>query len=140
MNTPSRAGKVAIRIVVASIAMLALGGPSPGHVGSCDGSAERTDYAEFCMNFQQWRCVRDYNEGRAYLDGTPARLDGPGYQTCANEIAARCTGGSYGMCGDVPKAPTTTQTDACIAAMSTPARNGTPEAMLPECVFSCGGI
>lgn len=140
-QTPSRAGKVAIRLVVASIAVLALGGPSPGHVGSCDGASEHTPYVDFCMQYQQWRCVRDYNGGRAYTDGSPPRIDGMGYQACAAEIGTRCSAGSYGVCGGIPNNPTRTQTDACIGAMADASRNGTLETALIECNFSsCGGI
>lgn len=143
MNTPSRAGKVAIRIVVASIAMLALGGPSPGHVGSCDGSAERTSYNDFCRVRDNVRCVRDFNNnGSEYAPGIPARITAAEYSTCAADARNEtCVGGNYPLCSDnTPAAPTRTQTDACIAALSDPSRFVIPEAMLRECVFSCGGI
>lgn len=131
-QTPSRAGKVAVRLFIASIAILALGGPSPGHVGSCDGSAERTPYPEFCERYQTYACQRDYDGGR---------LDIPGYTACAADAGMGCSAGNYMECNGVPTEPTQTQTDACLAAMQDPARYSLLASELIECRFSdCGGI
>lgn len=130
-QTPSRTGKVALRLLIATIAILALGGPSPGHVGSCDGSAERTPYVEFCVQRNTANCERDLTAGR---------IDGPGYTLCSGSVMMNCEGGNYTPCNGVETAPSTTQTDACVAALRDPARFGLLESELAECRFCSGGI
>lgn len=128
---PSRAGKVAVRLIVALIAMLALGGPSPGHVGSCDGSAERTPYADFCAARNTANCERDIQAGR---------IDGAGYRACSANVLVGCDGGNYAPCNGVDTAPSTTQTDACIGALRDTPRFGLLESQLGECRFCPGGV
>lgn len=130
-QTPSRAGKVAVRLFIASIAILALGGPSPGHVGSCDGSAERTPYIEFCVQRSTANCERDL---------AATRIDAEQYGVCSTNVMPGCEGGNYAPCNGVETAPSTTQTDACVAALRDPGRFGLLESELAECRFCPGGV
>jgi len=127
-------------MVIASIAALALGGPSPGHIGSCDGSAELTSFDEFCPLFETFSCERDYNLGMSYSDGSPQRItESAEYRACGS-MASDCRGGSYGTCNGVSTRPTTTQTDACLAAMQDRTRFQLLKSELAECRFCPGGV
>jgi hypothetical protein len=126
-RTPRRTGAIVVRLLVGAIGLLALGGPSPGHVGSCDGSAELAAPGAFCEQYRTWFCVRE-------LQGE--RINEAEYTNCANGIPTFCAAFSFGMCR-----PTQRRADSCIAAMRDPGRVSTPSSMIPECNFcDSGGI
>jgi hypothetical protein len=122
---PRRTGAIVVRVIVAAIGLLALGGPSPGHVGSCDGSAELASPGDFCTRYRTWFCARELQGGR---------INAAEYTNCANGIATYCASFTFGMC-----VPTQRRADSCISAMSDMGRVGTPSTLIPECNFCDNG-
>jgi hypothetical protein len=106
--------------VAGTIALLALGGPTPGYVGSCSaGSPAVVDAQQFCVDRKVAECVRD----RVAL-----RTDDPQYQACMLAISSSCEGATWNGC-----APSAQIADACISALRDMTRIGTPNTMIVEC-------
>jgi hypothetical protein len=122
--------RIAIRLGAGVIILLALGGPTPGYVGTCDASGGSTvaDPAQFCTSRKTWECARDY---------AAHRIDMGMYNACALGIDAACAGFNW-----TPGcAPSPQLADACISALSDMSRVGTPTPMIEECYTEslCGG-
>ncbi len=124
-----RPRRLAPRLLAGIILFLALGGPSPGHVGSCDGSGELADPAEFCEAYRTYFCARELNGGR---------LPVTEYANCTRRTG---TGGPYAYCTGFSfpcETPTQKSADACIRALDqTPVE--VPTADVAQCNF-CGGV
>ena len=124
---PSRRAGWAPRALVGAILLLALGGPSPGHIGNCDGDAQPADPADYCARYRAFFCAREYQGGR---------INAADYTLCAERSAMFCMGFNFDpMCG----VPTQRRANLCIDAMSDMGRVATPTTNLPECQF-CGGV
>lgn len=112
--------RVLLRLLAGTVALLALGGPTPGYVGSCTaGSPAVVDAQEFCVNRKVAECVRDR---------VAERTDDPQYQSCMLMIEGACTGITWNGC-----APSAQIADACISALRDMSRIGTANAMIVEC-------
>ncbi|MBX7195914.1 MAG: hypothetical protein K1X94_27920 [Sandaracinaceae bacterium] len=119
------------RVLAGIIAVLALGGPSPGHVGSCDGSGEQADAAMFCEAYRTYHCARELSGGR---------LPPEQYGDCTRRTGA---GGPYAFCTGFAFTPgcepTQRSADACIHALDvTPV--AVPTADVAQCDFCGGGV
>jgi len=114
------------RFIVGVLAVLALGGPSPGHVGSCDGSGELATPSEYCPLYRAYFCAREFQGGR---------INAAEYTTCADQSGAFCVGFNF----DAACHPTKRRADSCIQAMMDAGRVSTPTTALPECQY-CGGV
>lgn len=117
------------RILAGVVAFLALGGPSPGHVGSCDGSAEAADPDTFCEYYRTWECAREAASGRI--------ADQEAYRECTRRSG---TNGPYAYCVGFTFTcePTQGMADACIRALER-TDPSVPTADIPQCNF-CGGV
>ncbi len=127
----SRRARLVPRALAAVIAFLALGGPSPGHVGSCDGSGELADQASFCEAYQTWYCAREVGG---------LRLNGTMYNECIRRTGpsgpyAECTGFNF-MPGCEPSQRSA---DACIRALEAATDLSIPTTNIIQCDF-CGGV
>lgn len=119
------------RVLAGIIAVLALGGPSPGHVGSCDGSGEQADSAMFCEAYRTYYCARELSGGRLPADQ---------YSDCTRRTGS---GGPYVFCAGFNFTPgcepSQRSADACIRALdTTPVSVGTGD--VAQCDFCGGGV
>lgn len=129
------------RVVVGVVLFLALGGPSPGAVGACDGDISTVDADQFCAN----RKARECNRGRARgeLPAAPAPCtDDPvtpvnesevqvcAWQYCLGRVPSDCTGQTWDRCATPPSVATA---NACLSALENPDRVGEPTNAIPEC-------
>lgn len=121
MNQPKLTSRVALRLAVGLVAFLALGGPSPGHIGNCSGVSSGTpDANQYCVEKAAQECRRDFMAGRT---------DAAAFDTCVNSI--------YPMCDSVITwvgcVPTSAQTRACLNILSDTTRDAIPLRDIPEC-------
>ncbi len=101
---------------VALLFVLTLGAPSPGHIGGCSTTTPVADPEQYCVDKDVRICARTG-------------------MTCErNMILARCDGARW----PVGCRPTTTETNACLAALVDLSRLSVPDDMLPECAAICG--
>lgn len=122
--------RLLLRVLAGIVTMLALGGPSPGHVGSCDGGSELADTAEFCEVYRTFYCTREYAGGRMALEA---------YNACTS----RSPSGAYTYCVTNPFdacQPLKRETDACVRGLADDSDEwSTPSTAIPQCQI-CGGI
>lgn len=118
------------RLLAGAITFLALGGPSPGHVGSCDGSGELADPAQFCEAYRTFYCAREVSGGR---------ISGTEYNACVQRTGA---GGPYMFCTGFNFTPgcepSQRSADACIRALDQ-TDVSVPTGNVAQCDF-CGGV
>ncbi len=116
------ARKITLRLGALVIVGLALGGPTPGYVGTCDpgGSAGTVDRVQFCTDKETYQCARDLAAGR---------IDMTQYNVCAGHIDTDCHGFNF-PAGCAPSHPLA---DACISALSDSSRISTRSEMIVEC-------
>jgi hypothetical protein len=121
MNEPKLISRVALRLAVGLVAFLALGGPSPGHLGSCTGLSAPPDPYRYCVDTRGEECRRDVSAGRINVDVE--------FPACVDAILPRCEGVvAWPSC-----VPTSAQTLACLEALRDTNRYSTPSNELPEC-------
>jgi hypothetical protein len=116
---------LALRALVILAMTLALGA-TPGHVGGCNTESGLADPVMYCYQREAIECERD----RVALRITDAEA-----ATCNAAIPAMCDGFNFAP-GCRPAASTT---QACIDALSDPARIGTEDEAIAECQNLCGG-
>lgn len=101
-----------LRIAVGALLVLALGGPSPGHIGSCDGSAELAGAADFCERYRTYYCARELMGGR---------LPASEYQACIQRTGPN-SGDPFTYCSRFAFTPgcepSQRTADACIDALA----------------------
>ncbi len=120
--------RLVLRAAAGTVILLALGGPTPGYIGSCDASGPRVaDPAQFCVDRRQAECARDYYGMRISADM---------YNACAMTIESSCAGFNW-TAGCSPSPETA---GACVSALREMSRVGTATAMIPECYMEslCG--
>lgn len=130
-KTPNR-NRLVPRVLAGAILLLALGGPSPGHVGSCDGSGELADAAMFCEAYRTYYCARELNGGRLPLAEYPACIQ----RTGMGGPYTYCTGFSF-MTGCEPSQRSA---DACIRALEQATDVSIPTGNIAQCDFCGGGV
>ena len=112
------------------VVALALGGPTPGYVGSCStsGPDQSVDRVQFCVDSSTWKCARDLGAGR---------IDMNAYNACRARIDTDCAGFNF-PAGCSPSRP---RADACNSALSDANRIGTRSEDIVECQSNtlCGG-
>ena len=117
-----RLSGLAVRAAVGVLLVLGLGGPSPGHLGSC-GATSAADPVQFCTSKETYVCARECGSGRwdAAMRMTMCGTDAV--------IASRCAGFGF------PPGclPTQVQASACFEALRNPDRLGTPFLDITEC-------
>ncbi|MBN8615596.1 MAG: hypothetical protein J0L92_33685 [Deltaproteobacteria bacterium] len=125
-----RRARMLPRVLAGVIAFLALGGPSPGHVGSCDGSGELADAAMFCEAYRTYYCARELSGGRLPQDQ---------YLQCTMRTGP---GGPYTFCSGFNFTPgcepSQRSADQCIRALDT-ADVAVRTDDVAQCDF-CGGV
>lgn len=113
--------RVVLRLAAGALALLALGGPSPGYIGGCSGVAPSApDAHDYCIQKNGLVCVRDVMSGRI----TREQFD----NICYPAITTRCGGASWGAC-----VPNTAQTNACLTALNDASRFSTVDSEIVEC-------
>lgn len=125
MSALHRSRLVLGRVGLAVGAFLALGGPSPGHVGGCGGdSADNADPDAFCHSKLGLECSRRVARGE--FATTEA------YQAACGAAAIDSACVPYASCS-------LTQTDAqaCLDALSA---TDVSVVVVPACSNLCGGI
>lgn len=119
--------RLAIRLGAGTILLLALGGPTPGYIGSCSvGQSAPVDAEQFCVNRKSAECVRDR---------VAMRTNQVMYEACANAILTQCEGATW-ICE-----PSAEMAAACIEALRDSDRLGMTNDMIVECSQDtfCGG-
>jgi len=130
------------RVVVGVVLFLALGGPSPGAVGACEGEISTVEPVQFCVNRKVRECNRDL--ARGVLPAAPTLCtDDPGTTTvneadpgdCAREycrslVSTACNGQTWDRCAPPPSVATA---NACLSALEDVARVGEASSAIPEC-------
>jgi hypothetical protein len=112
--------KVLLRLVAGGIALLALGGPSPGYIGGCAGTAPGApDARQYCTDKGGLVCMREFYSGRANLDQ---------FNACVAQIVPMCAETSWGAC-----VPNVAQTNACLVALGDSGRFAMTTPEIPEC-------
>jgi hypothetical protein len=103
------------------VVALALGGPTPGYVGNCDGTggSGSVDRVQFCTDELGWECARD---NARHPDTTV-------YNACVAQIDRTCAGFNF----PAGCAPSHQLAYACISALADAGRVATPTAMIVEC-------
>jgi hypothetical protein len=104
------------RACVAVLFVLALGAPSPGHIGGCSTTTPVADPEQYCVDKISRICART------------------GMACERNTILAMCDGRRW----PVGCRPTATETNACLVALVDLSRLSVPDDMLPECQAICG--
>lgn len=126
-----RFARIALRIAAASLVALAIGAPSPGHLGSCglSGGAVAADPVQFCTDKETFICIRECGTGRwdAAMCSTMCGDNPP--TTAMGVAAARCAGAGF----PPGCALTQAQANACITSLQDLARLSTPFLEIPEC-------
>jgi hypothetical protein len=114
--------RLMLRACALVVVALALGGPTPGYVGSCStsGPDQTVDRVQFCTDTSTWKCARDLAAGR---------IDMNGYNTCSGRIDTDCAGFNF-PAGCAPSRP---RADACISALSDANRISTMSDSIVEC-------
>jgi hypothetical protein len=130
-DTKKNRSRLVARILVGGMLVLALGGPSPGHVGSCDGSGELADAAMFCEAYRTYYCARELSGGR---------LPAAEYAACTQRTGPTgpytyCTGFSF-MTGCEPSQRSA---DSCIRALDQ-TEVSIPTGNIAQCDFCGGGV
>lgn len=128
-----RRARLVPRALAGVIAFLALGGPSPGHVGSCDGSGELADPAMYCEAYRTYFCARELSGGRL----PPGEYAACTQRTGAGGPYAWCTGFSFGA--DPLCHPSQRSADNCIRALDQ-TDVAVPTANVAQCDFCPGGV
>ena len=129
--------RLVIRAAGLAVLALAIGGPTPGYVGSCDpggGSSSTTvDPHDFCVTRLTYQCARDKAAGRIMCPADPM-APCPAYNTCVASIANMCSG------FNLPAGcmPSTGIAQACYDALLTPARLSTPCSLMSCGLSECG--
>lgn len=122
-TTPVPAWSVSRRALLALLLFIALGGPTPGSIGSCSDDIEVTDAQSFCIDTQALYCLRDFEA---------ERIDEAAYDECLADVAPNCRGFAWNpaVC---PIPPTEQRANACIAALRSKERLETPNDEILEC-------
>jgi hypothetical protein len=120
-RVPSKSvwGRVALRFAVGAVVFLALGGPSPGHLGGCSSISSAPDAYTYCVDKRGAICQREYYSGRVNIDV---------FNACVANIYPTCEGTGWSGC-----VPTNGQTEACLLALRDETRFPTPDAEIVEC-------
>lgn len=118
---PKSLRRVLLRLGAGVVILLALGGPTPGYVGTCSTDTPAVvDPEQFCVDRKSSECARDRVAGRT---------DEATYNACANMIESQCTGATWtNGC-----APSPQLAGACISALRDMSRLATLNAMIEEC-------
>ncbi len=125
---PRRARRVLLRLAAGTVALLALGGPTPGYIGSCDAGGSRVaDPDQFCADRRDAECARDAYAGRITREM---------YNVCRMGIETECSG--FNWAGGCSPSPETAA--ACVDALRDMTRIGTVTSAIPECMSGalCG--
>ena len=132
------------RVVVGVVLFLALGGPSPGAVGACDGEVATIDPEQFCVNRGARQCDRDRARAMGELPPAPAPCpDNPdtplneadpatcAWLYCRDQLRTRCSGTTdWSDCAPPPSVATA---NACLFALESFDRLNEPTGAIPEC-------
>jgi hypothetical protein len=110
-----------LRLAAGVVILLALGGPTPGYIGSCDaGGARVADPAQFCVDKRSAECARDLSAMRITMEM---------YNACSATLLSECNGFNWAAgCSPSPETA-----DACLAALRDPSRLGTLNSEIVEC-------
>lgn len=122
MNGNARSAGVS-RALIALALFIALGGPTPGSIGSCSDEITVTDAQSFCIDTQALYCLRDFKAERISEDE---------YDACLADVAPACRGFTWNpeICSPPP---TEQRATACIAALRSSERLETPNEEIIEC-------
>ena len=109
--------------------MFLLGGPTPGSIGSCADAPELGDPEDFCTDQRALFCLRDREA---------ERIDDEEYETCLGMVADDCN--QFNFSDECFPPPTKLKQDACLSALQSVDRLGTPNDEIEECSFDalCG--
>jgi len=129
-------------VVVGVVLFLALGGPSPGAVGACDGEIATVEPRQFCNNRRLRECDRDRARGDLRLAPAPC-TDDPATPTneaepqncasqfCRAQIPTQCNVFDWSGCAPPPSVATA---NACLSALQDIDRLlGERTDAIPEC-------
>lgn len=101
----NRAGKYVLRLLAGVVLFLALGAPTPGNVGGCGSTVSVADARLFCVDRDQWKCVRDEFAERISVEERDA---------CIAAVEPGCSAFAW----PPGCAPTDGQARACITLLS----------------------
>jgi hypothetical protein len=130
------------RAFVGALLLLALGGPSPGAVGSCGGEISTADPVQFCANRRVAECSRALARGDALPPAPTPCVDDPAtayneseppvcnWVFCVQQVPNRCSMASWAGCNPPP---TQAIADDCLAALTSVERLPQPTAEIAEC-------
>lgn len=129
------------RLGLAGLVFIALGGPTPGAIGSCNDDVQVADPVKFCEKKKSYTCLREFARGDiAIHPSAPGMCNGaPDREACEREASRNiCLGAVEGECASVTwgtdcEPPNTIQADACINALKAIPRLAEATASIVEC-------
>lgn len=145
LSSPRRARRGRARRLLGVVGpvglFLALGGTTPGSVGSCSDTDPAQDFVEFCNVYEQVVCIRKQRSAEPCED-VPAGVRCYDAELCTAQAIARdcAAAGTWerwsGM--SCTPAPTTEEANLCLLVLTDPASGydfSVPEETIPECML-----
>lgn len=139
MKTPSLR-----RFGFGALLFIALGGPTPGAVGSCNDDVKTADPVEFCIYKKSLTCIRENARGDIQIlpesvTACAGESETAARQNCEREDSKnRCLSSAQNDCagiswGNTCSPPNEIQADACLQALGSMERIGQATSEIGEC-------